>query len=507
MGTAIQRGRALGHAIGARTHCVLVLVLVLVLVPTRSHAFDQDAVISDHALTNSSTMTLGDVQRFLEERASLLAYVWQPDSAGLLKFPAELVWLAANEAGINPQTLLVMLQKEQGLVEGRTPRQSQYDWAMGYGCPDGSGCNPRFQGFGKQVRGAALQLRGYLDDLAQKGETIARWAVGRTKTTPDGFTITPKNAATAALYSYTPWRGSDAGKGGNYLFANLWARWFGAGRYPDGAVLRGPDGVEWRIRNGQREQFVSPAVRRSYAPDEKVLVVGPSDITAYRVGATVRWPNYSVLEDSAGVRWLVVDGVRRKIASAEAFRALGFNPEEVERADGQDLTAYAEGAVIVSAKDNPRGALVRDAVTGKEFLVVGDTKRPIPHPAIREARFPGMKVAARTTKELTALKLGEPLLLPDGELVTAPKYLPQAFIVSQGKRRPFVSPRVVEELGYAWTNLRVLSNDALALHPEGAPLTGGFEGDGGSAPAAAVAPAVSSQPAAPAVPWHNLSIF
>lgn len=477
----------------------------------RAFSFDEQHIISDHTLTNSATMSLGDVGRWLQDRGSLLASVFQPDSTGALKFPHEIIWLASQEARVNPQVLLVMLQKEQGLVDDRAPVQSQYDWAMGYGCPDGTGCNGRFKGFGKQVRGAALQLQGYLEDLTMKGETIARWAVGRTKTTSDGFTITPQNNATAALYSYTPWRGGASGAGGNYNFARLFAQWFGTGRYPDGAILRGPDGTVWRIAQSKRQRFVSPAVLTTYTPAEKIIAAEANDIAAYQEGPTIRFTNYSVLADAAGMRWLIVDGERRRVASAEVFRQLGFHPDEVEVATPDDLAAYAEGKEVAGASDSPRGQLVLDLGTKQEYLLVGDVKRPIPHPAIREARFPAQLVKPMLASALAGKKQGDPLTMPDGEIVTAPKYLPQAFVISQGQRRPFASPRVIEQLGYSWNNLRVLSNEALDLHPAGQPLTGGFEGGVETAPAPTT---VVSQPATPTastepiiIHTHGLSIF
>ncbi|MDO8425622.1 MAG: hypothetical protein Q7T01_03880 [bacterium] len=457
-------------------------------------------------------MSLADVARWLQERQSLLANVFQPDAAGMLKFPHEIIWLAAQEARVNPQVLLVMLQKEQRLITDTTPKQSQYDWAMGYGCPDSSGCNPRFQGFGKQVRGAALQFQGYLEDLTAKGETIARWAVGRTKTTPDGYIVTPENKATAALYSYTPWRGGPTGVGGNYSFVRLYAEWFGTGRYPDGAVLRGEDGTAWRITGGKRQRFASAAILYSYVPAEKVIAVSASDITAYQEGPQIRYANYSVLADSTGVRWLIVQHERRRVASSEVFRQLGFHPDEVEDATTDDLDAYAVGSDIASADDSPRGMLVLEIGTSKEYLVTGSVKHLIPHPAIREARFPGQQMKPILAADLATRKTGATLTLPDGEIVTAPKYLPQVFVISGGKRRPFASPRTIEQLGYAWSNLRVLSNDAMDLHAEGAPITGGFEG-GVEAPTGSI---VTSPPAAPvtvpilesaSIPRHGLSVF
>ncbi|MFH1430646.1 MAG: hypothetical protein ABIG71_03950 [Candidatus Uhrbacteria bacterium] len=471
--------------------------------------FNPDRLITDHELTNAQTMQLGDVQRWLEQRSSELAYTHQPDSAGMVKFPSEILWFAAQEATINPQVLLVMLQKEQSLIDRRSPSQSQYDWAMGYGCPDGTGCNSRFKGFGKQVRGAALQLRGYLDDLVQKGQTIATWAVGRSKQTSDGYTVTPQNRATAALYSYTPWRGSETNIGGNYSFVRLWQSWFGSGRYPDGAVLLGPDGRVWLIRSGKRQHFTAMPVLRSYGGEKHMITVGTTDVEAYAEGPEIAFTNYSVVEDSQGIRYLLVDMERRQIANAAVFRSLGYNPEEVERITSSQLDAFTDGSVISSMNDDPRAQLVLEIGTGVEYAIIGSIRHPIPHPAIRDARYPGQRLRPIQTKELAQYPIGEPLRFIDGELVTSPKYLPQVFVISQGKRRPFANPRALEQLGYSWSNLIVTTNEVLESHPLGEQITGEVQsaepttGTGASTGTTYRPPSSSDTPASS----HGLSLF
>lgn len=117
---------------------------------------------------------------------------------------------------INPCVLLAFLEKEQSLVTGQfstTEFNNRVDVAMGYGCPDSAGCNPKFKGFVNQLNWAAYQLQ-FNYNLATNARLVDSYQVGRTIFTLDSLNVFISNSATAAAYRYTPhvyW--------GNY---NLW---------------------------------------------------------------------------------------------------------------------------------------------------------------------------------------------------------------------------------------------------------------------------------------------
>ena len=479
-----------------RLIALVLLVALAAILPVTAHAATDDLLISDHEFTQADAMSLADVHAFLQQRNSPLAELFLPDSDGALKYPTEILWLAANEARISPKVLLTTLQKEQRLVTDPKPSARQIDFAMGYGCPDGSGCSERFRGFGKQIRGAALQFRGYLDDLATKGETIAAWAVGRMKQTGDGFTITPKNAATAALYSYTPWRGGGNGSriGGNMSFARIWKEWFGGGAWPDGTILEAPDGARWLLQNSKRRRLATPAVAAIRSASAAVVAARPEEIETYMEGPAITFVDYTVVAAPDGTRWLLVGDQRRMVSSQEVFRKIGFNPEEVEAITAEELTAYAAGATITAAAQDPRGTLVQERETKKRYLVVGSVKQPILDPIIERLIIGETPTVIRTAKELKKLKTGEPLHLPDGLIVTAPKFLPQVFIISRGQRRPFASPRALEALGYQWSDVRHVANAALELHPLGMLVDDGATAELASKPTTTTTPAPTPAP-------------
>jgi hypothetical protein len=158
-------------------------------------------LMSDADLTGGQATTVSQVQRFLQAKGSALAnYSEHGESA------AALIVGLSRASAINPVSVLARIETESGLIE--SGNLNFLSSATGCACPDSGVCDPSLAGFGKQVACNVKLMRGYLTDLAQKGFTVSGWRVGAAKTTLDGCAVTPANAATAALYTYTPWVGA-----------------------------------------------------------------------------------------------------------------------------------------------------------------------------------------------------------------------------------------------------------------------------------------------------------
>ena len=213
---------------------------------SKAKEFDRELVISDEALTDGEALSAADVQAFLERtphgKRSVLAGV---TSNG--RTAAEAYAEAGEKYGINPLVLLTRSQLEQGLISKKTASDNQLDWAMGCGCPDGRSCIEAFRGFDRQIECAAERLRAYLDEMDEGGTTIAGWGVGKAKRTLDGFSVTPRNQATAAIYTYTPWASSAKNH------ASIWRKYALATGYvatpPGGCgVTTFPSGMRIQLR-------------------------------------------------------------------------------------------------------------------------------------------------------------------------------------------------------------------------------------------------------------------
>jgi len=160
---------------------------------------------------------------------------------------ARIISKAATACGINPQVLLVTLQKEQSLVTSTTGKAAAtYARALGFGCPDtGNGwCDPQYAGFANQVYSAAKQLKRYAAN-----PTSYSYRAGRTNTilyNPNtacgSSSVYIENQATASLYNYTPYQPNAAalaagyGSGdscsayGNRNFHLYFTSWFGSAK-------------------------------------------------------------------------------------------------------------------------------------------------------------------------------------------------------------------------------------------------------------------------------------
>ncbi len=159
---------------------------------------------------------------------------------------AQIIYNAAQSYNINPQVLLTTMQKEQGLVTDDWPWTNQFTTAMGYGCPDSASCNTSYYGLYNQVTNAARQFRRYLDNPNNYNYTVGNdFILYSPGGGCSGSTVTIQNAATAALYDYTPYQPNNAalstvsdsgtGNGGDscssYGNRNFWwyfNNWFGS---------------------------------------------------------------------------------------------------------------------------------------------------------------------------------------------------------------------------------------------------------------------------------------
>lgn len=441
-------------------------LLVTLLWPRQTvFAVDPDYLMSDYELEQGTSMSLADIQRFLERKGTL-GYRYMVDADGLTRTAAEILWRAATASNISPKFLLALMQREQSLVEDPNPTQGQLDWAMGYGACDGcSTADPsvaRFRGFGKQVSGAARQVReGYLPDLDANGKTAAGFGPGITKTV-DGERVTPANNATAILYSYTPHLH------GNLNFATIWNRWFSK-THPDGTIVTTDNRVFWTIQDGSRRKFSSISALASRANIDDAIPISETDLETYDVGNPIRFPNYSLLKAPNGGIYLLVGESKRPIVSMPVFRTLGFTLDEVIDASLADLGTYSEGLPITLESAYPQGGLLQDKTTGGVYWVQDGVKSPIWSKEIMNVNFGSRPITPVSSQELDGFTTGAPVRFRDGTLVGATGS-PAVYVISKGLRRPIPSESVFNTYGWRWSNIIWTLDGAVALHPLGEPV-------------------------------------
>lgn len=175
---------------------------------------------------------------------------------------ARIIYYASQIYGVSPRVVLATLQKEQSLITSPNPTSWQLNNAMGYNCPTSGSCSS--PGFYRQIDHGVWALR-YHYERANRNNTWWNnngWTCGSSKSLykPNLYpgtnvtfydtngtayrTYRLANAATSALYCYTPHAYNNPNglyglprfgtKGlyysGSYNFVSWFERWFGSTR-------------------------------------------------------------------------------------------------------------------------------------------------------------------------------------------------------------------------------------------------------------------------------------
>ncbi len=475
---------------------ILLVSISLLLISTVALAddekeFNPNYIISDAELLDATSMSLADIQNFLESKNSYLANYKCKNYFGEIQTAARIIYDAARNnydcdgitlddkysraeveakclptTTVNPKFLLVLLQKEMSLITENSPTQKQLDFATGYGCPDGGNCSEIWKGFGKQVNSAALQFKDYMDNPHRY-----TYKAGETYTFTNPYStiieeiniVTPANQATAALYNYTPHVYN-----GNYNFFKLWNEYFSReALYPDGSLLQaeGEPGV-WLIQNGMKRPFLTRSALTSRFDVNKIITVKKTELDAYQKGSPIRFPQYSVIRSSEGDLYLLVDNKKRKFASNEAFRLIGINPEEILDANSEDLESYIDGAPITEQDAYPTGALLQNNQTGGVYWVIEGEKAPILDKIFLKTKFKNKKIIPVTPEELDNYITIDPVLFDDGELVKSPNS-PIVYLLQNKAKRIIADEETFLSLGYKWENIITVSPKVLYYYDNG----------------------------------------
>lgn len=231
--------------------------------------FDPGYIISDYTMSNYNSMSETDIQNFLnangncKDTRTYLAQQYSGYSYHIRdghfvclaeeifgdgeaygenvtngQTAAHIIWQAAQDYKINPQVLIVLLQKEQSLITDSWPNSIQFRSATGYGCPDTAPCSSEYYGFKNQVRKAAALFRAVLNGGWTNYPLGNNYIQYNPNASCGGSVVNIQSLATSALYRYTPYQPNagalaagygtaDCGAYGNRNFYLYFQDWFG----------------------------------------------------------------------------------------------------------------------------------------------------------------------------------------------------------------------------------------------------------------------------------------
>lgn len=453
---------------------LLALGLSTVLPALAEDTFNPNYIIDDSEINDCLSMSRQDIQQFLNDRGGFLAsyrtnactdedvYLGRACSGDEMS-AADIIYDRAINNKVNPKFFLVLLQKEQSLVEKKAPSQNQLDWALGYGCYDNQQCFPRYRGFWKQLNSASLQFRDYMDNWLNRGYQVGQtYTINNTGRGPS--IVTPQNRATCSLYNYTPHVYN-----GNFNFYNIWQRYF-TRSYPNGSIVQIPgEKSVWLIQDGRKRAFKSRGALTSRYDINKILSISKVDLDKYLTGTPINFPQYSIVRAPSGALFLLVDDTRRGFASQAVFKKMGYNPDEIVAGSWAELDGYKEVAKITASSTYITGALLQDKKSGGVYWVIDGTKAPIPDRVYLTTLFKRKKIIRVATNELNQYQKINPVVFPDGELIRG-KSKSTVYIIADGQKHAIDSGKVFESLRYNWSNVITVPDHILYLYPDGEPI-------------------------------------
>lgn len=386
-----------------------------------STTFDPGSIISDEVFYNSGAMSADQIQSFLANAGSncsgsLCVKDLRISSAdipadqycnaypgGTDELASAVIAKVSVACGINPQVMLVTLQKESALLTKSTVSSAAYNAAWGWHCPDSgpggsANCDPRYAGFFNQAFGMAKQWSRYRVDPGkyhyQAGQTATiLWNVAQTGC--GGSDVTIKNTATASLYNYTPYQpnaaalasypgvGDKCSAYGNRNFFFLFQKYFGVTGGGQSAAIS-VNGVQVTIPNSP---YVAPAVRGATisAPNESVArglaagfasiglpyiwgggtVGGPADQGCSRGGGSKNSCAGAVGFDCSGLTAYVISQAGFAIGTNSGSQRAGGLAVSWNQATAGDIIGYSGHVAIYLGKINGVDYLLEAPDVGK----------------------------------------------------------------------------------------------------------------------------------------------
>ena len=240
------------------------------------------------------------------------------------------------------------------------------------------------------------------------------------------------------------------------------------GPYPSGTLFRLVNSpTVWYVEGGQRRAVPSPAVFDARFDWKNVKTVSDSDHTnLYTEGSAVGFPDGMLVKGNAPTVYVIAEGKKLPIASAEAFNGLGYKRGNIKTVSEGELAVHATGPVVSSAATYPTGSLIQKEGESTVWYVDRGLKRGFPTLDVFQVRkFSFNNVIKVSSSVLDSIPSGAPLSYPDYTLVKGDA--PEVYFVEGEKRRHISSAEAFNANQYDWGAIRTVPDSVLNILPKG----------------------------------------
>lgn len=396
-----------------------------IIITSTTHAapitdFKAGRIIEDTVFTNSTSMNPQQIQSFLNSKnptcdtnglqrsemnnsgvpdyngnGSIQRWEWGKAKYNQTTFPclkdyteggrvaAQIIYDVSQAYTINPQVLIVLLQKEQSLVTDTWPSVIQYRSATGYGCPDTAACDSQYYGLTNQLTWAAKMFRAILNNSPgwytpyNLGNNFIRWSP---VSSCGGSTVYIENRSTQALYNYTPYQpnasalaagygmGDGCGAYGNRNFYLYFRDWFGYNAGPAAFTVSGSSTIYLPIEGYKMSVPYMAAMHDYGISADSVQVVSQayadsrptppqnSGLSA-AISHVVKSPDDA--DEDGGSLYLISRGKRYQFISMAQFFSFGFKESEISFLPLSYIFSLGNGGQLSNFISSPYGSLFK----------------------------------------------------------------------------------------------------------------------------------------------------
>ena len=362
--------------------------------------FNPGMIISDALFYDGSAMSAATVQNFLNSQVSACAagYTCLKDyrqatpsraavdgrcgayPGGDNDTAAMIIAKVGAACGISQKALIVLLQKEQGLVTATSPSAGKFQIATGYACPDTAACDSTYYGFFNQVYAAASQFKRYatlpsaFNHVAGRVNNVRLHPNAACGSTP----VLIQNNATAGLYNYTPYQpnasalanlygtGDGCASYGNRNFWRYYTDWFGSTTVSSLMRTVSNDTV-YLVVGTSKYPITTFALYNAYAPMGGTSYVSQS----YLDTLTTKQPASRIIRTPDGAIYFIDSAIKVQFNSCDIVADYGGS---CASATGYtDVTA----AQAAGYQTGPFATAVYGTVEGARYYMNDGTKREI----------------------------------------------------------------------------------------------------------------------------------
>ena len=438
-------------------------------------------IISDGIFTDSTSMSTSQIQNFLNLKGENCSSNCLKDYSQNGESSASIIKRAGSDYKISPKTLIVLLEKEQSLVTDSSPTSTQYKYATGY-CVTDSGLCGNYWGFRLQVRKAAQLFRAIMDDPYESNYPPGtREILYNPRQSCGDKTVDIYNAATSALYHYTPYTpnraalnnlygaGDSCSAYGNRNFWRIFTDWFGNPHHPDSYRL---------IECSDEKYLVERSIKAKRLINEEAIAMYGLENATYLIGdvgcgyGTFGLELGRVVKSRDSVnKYLIDSGNAYRLQGSSIARAWNLTPEyysELPQLNGTTISGLLDLKYSL-----PR--IAKSSSTNKTYLIDSSKRFQLfgsPSDTNSLRLFTGDGKLSSVTVSSTLLS---DKTTSSGTIDYNFNSAGKLYIADYGKIRA-INP----DHNYRWDSLLdgpSLSTDFLASVPKSSSLTSGYRRD------------------------------